>query len=630
MLNGGKIILYLYFTLNIFLNVNSLINPFITYKKNTNIGQDKNRYNPFSKKYYQELSDRKKNNTENDNSGLIKKKYFLTRPSYIEELRKLNSKNTTIQDNSILGLDNLDTNDEEQEEMEYVPKLRIFLPKSSFLKSLGIELEDDINGENENENNEENINGYFDEDDDTGRKRYIESPNTKSKNFEVIKKYNVMFKDVGGYENVKEELNQCVDILKNYQKYMKYNVRIPKGLILEGPPGTGKTLLAKALAGESRCSFISVSGSDFQEKYVGVGSSRIKELFELAKKNIPCIIFIDEIDALGRKRSTDGESSSNERDNTLNALLVQLDGFKNNSGIFVVAATNRIDLLDNALTRPGRIDKKIFIGLPDTNTRKKIIEIHIKGKPYCDSIGLDEIVEVTEGLSGAQIENLLNEAMLNALRMNNTQFCYKDFDFVMNKMMAGWQPNEHEFTTNIIDHIAIHEMGHAIVGLLSKHHSKVTKVVINLSSPKSPGYTVFEGSTSNIYIREALFEHLMILLAGRIAEEVFYDVSVTTGAINDFEEALKLAEKMIIYYGMGSNIIYPSFSEKYKEMIDNEVVNLINGAYKCANVIIENSKDFIKETSEILKKDKIIKVDQLNDLIQSKYKYLENLKIEFE
>ena len=230
----------------------------------------------------------------------------------------------------------------------------------------------------------------------------------------------------------------------------------------------------------------------------------------------------------------------------------------------------------------------------------------------------------------AQIENLLNEAMLNALKNNNTQFCFKDFDFVMNKMMAGWQPNEHEFTTDIIDHIAIHEMGHALVGLLSKHHSKVTKVVINLSSPKSPGYTVFEGSTTNIYIREALFEHLMILLAGRIAEEVFYDVSVTTGAINDFEEALKLSEKMIIYYGMGSNIIYPSLSEKYKELIDTEVVNLINEAYKCANIIIENGKDFIIETSDILKSDKIIKVDKLNDLIQNKYKYLENLKIDFE
>jgi cell division protease FtsH len=197
-------------------------------------------------------------------------------------------------------------------------------------------------------------------------------------------------------------------------------------------------------------------------------------------------------------------------------------------------------------------------------------------------------------------------------------------------MMAGWQPNDHEFTEDIIDHIAIHEMGHAVVGLLSKHHSKVSKVVINLSSPKSPGYTVFEGSTSNIYIREALFEHLMILLAGRIAEEVFYDVSVTTGAINDFEEALKLAEKMIIYYGMGRNIIYPSLSEKYKELIDTEVVNLLNDAYKCSNIIIENAKDFIEETSEILKKDKIIKVDELNELIKTKYNYLEDLKIEFE
>jgi len=423
---------------------------------------------------------------------------------------------------------------------------------------------------------------------------------------------------------------QCVDILRNYQKYRKYNVRIPKGLILEGPPGTGKTLLSKALAGEANCSFIPVSGSDFQEKYVGVGSARIKELFELAKKNIPCIIFIDEIDALGRKRSTDGESSTSERDSTLNSLLVELDGFKNNTGVFLIAATNRIDLLDTALTRPGRIDKKIFIGMPDSNTRKEILKIHINGKPYCDTIGIDDLVEVTEGFSGAQIENLLNEAMLNALRLNNTQFCYKDFDFVLNKMMAGWQPNEHEFTSDIIDHIAIHEMGHAVVGLLSKHHSKVSKVIINLSSPKSPGYTVFEGSTSNIYIREALFEHLMILLAGRIAEEVFYDVSVTTGAINDFEEALKLAEKMVIYYGMGNNIIYPSFSEKYKEMIDNEVVKLLNDAYKCANIIIQNAKEFIHETSEILKQDKIIKVDALNELIQTKYKYLQDVKIEFE
>ena len=610
-------------------NVNKITNKHIL------IENDKNRYNPFSRKYFQEFKLR--NNTDNHYTTIVKR-YPITRPEYVEELRRLNSKNITIQNNSILGSNNHFYNESDSiDNNEDRPQgLRIILSKSSFLQSLGIELDDDGNINNNGffddfgNNNQNNNNNGFDEDEKTGRSRYVERPVSKSKNFEAITKFNVFFKDVGGYENVKQELTQCLDILKNYQKYTKYNVRIPKGLILEGPPGTGKTLLAKALAGEANCSFIPVSGSDFQEKYVGVGSTRIKELFELAKKNIPCIVFIDEIDALGRKRSSDGESSSNERDNTLNALLVELDGFKNNTGIFLVAATNRIDLLDNALTRPGRIDKKISIGLPDSVTREAIMKIHIKGKPYCETIGIDELVEVTEGFSGAQIENLLNEAMLNALRMNNTEFCYKDFDLVLNKMMAGWQPNEHEFTTDIIDHIAIHEMGHAIVGLLSKHHSKVSKVVINLSSPKSPGYTVFEGSTSNIYIREALFEHLMILLAGRIAEEVFYDVSVTTGAINDFEEALKLAEKMIIFYGMGSNIIYPSLSEKYKELIDNEVGSLLNDAYKCAHVIIQNSKEFIRETSEMLKKDKIIKVDKLNELLKTKYKHLENSKIEFE
>ena len=583
-------------------------------------------YNPFSKKYFEEISRRKNNSTENNVYNNIVKKYPLTKPDFIEKIRRLNSNNNTIRDPELLNLnydddENYNENYNEDDDEE-APQLRIVLGKSNFLRSLGIRFDDD--------NDDEEVSGQFEEDDETGRRRYVETPNSKSKNFQVIKKHNILFKDVGGYENVKEELNQCVDILKNYQKYLKYNVRIPKGLIMEGPPGTGKTLLSKALAGEAGCSFIPVSGSDFQEKYVGVGSSRIKELFELAKKNIPCIIFIDEIDAVGRKRSSDGESSSNERDSTLNSLLVELDGFKNNTGIFLVAATNRIDLLDSALTRPGRIDKKIYIGLPDSATRKAIINIHIKDKPYSDSIGIEELVDITEGYSGAQIENLLNEAMLNALRLNKTEFCYKDFDFVMNKMMAGWQPNEHEFTSDIIDHIAIHEMGHAVVGLFSKHHSKVTKVVINLSSPKSPGYTVFEGSTSNIYIREALFEHLMILLAGRIAEEAFYDVSVTTGAINDFEEALKLSEKMIIYYGMGSNVIYPSLSEKYKELIDIEVIKLINEAYMCSQVIIEKSKELIYETSELLKKDKILKADMLNELIETKYKHLKNVKIEFE
>lgn len=472
-----------------------------------------------------------------------------------------------------------------------------------------------------------------DDDDEPARKKIYGhsrfgggSKDRKSEHFTVAKSTGITFADVGGYDSIKTELNQCIDLLKNHTKYAGYNVRIPRGLIFEGPPGNGKTLLAKALAGESKTAFISVSGSEFQEKYVGVGPARIRELFALAKKNLPCIIFIDEIDALGRKRSSDSEASTSERDSTLNELLVAMDGFKNTTGIFVIGATNRADLLDEALMRPGRIDKRVFIANPDTKTRNAILNIHLRGKPRDATVQVDDLVEITEGLSCAQIENLANEAMLNALKNDKKFFTSADIETVMNRILVGWQPSEHQFTANIIDMIAIHEMGHAIVGLLSKHHSKMTKVIINLSAPKSPGYTVFEASVSSILTREALFEHLMILLAGRIAEEVFYDVSVTTGAINDFEEALKLAQKMVVYYGMGKNIIYPSMSEKYKELIDIEVETLINDAYGYSEFILTNTKPFIHEAAELLKREKIVKADTLIELMKTKYPNVLDLK----
>jgi len=442
---------------------------------------------------------------------------------------------------------------------------------------------------------------------------------TSNNRFELVSQTNTTFKDVGGYQSVKDELFQCIDILQNYHLYKPFTVRIPKGLILEGPPGNGKTLLARAFAGEANTSFIAVSGSEFQEKYVGVGSTRVKELFELAKKNKPCVIFIDEIDAIGRKRSNDGDSSGAERDNTLNQLLVEMDGFENSDGVFVVGATNRIDLLDPALRRPGRIDKNVFIGLPDTNTRKAILNIHIKGKPHDNSIILDDLAELCTGLSAAQIENILNEAMLYAIRQKRFIFNMDDIETVMNRVIAGWQPNEHQFTDDMIDRIAIHEMGHAMIGLLAKQHNKLTKIVINLSSPKSPGYTVFEGSTTSMYTRDSLFEHLMILVAGRVSEEIFYNVSVTTGAINDFEEALKLAEKMILYYGMGKKLIYPSNSEKFKTEIDDQVLILLQDAYNMSDYILRNCKEIILECAKILKKKKVIKRDELFDLIWSKY-----------
>jgi cell division protease FtsH len=458
-------------------------------------------------------------------------------------------------------------------------------------------------------------------------KTHGDGHNDKQDTFQLVINTNTTFKDVGGYSTIKDELRQCVDVLRNYDLYKPFNIRIPKGLILEGPPGNGKTLLARAFAGEANTSFIAVSGSEFQEKYVGVGSMRVKELFSLALKNKPCVIFIDEIDAIGRKRSNDGDTSGAERDNTLNQLLVQMDGFQNSDGVFIVGATNRVDLLDPALRRPGRIDKNIFIGLPDAGTRKSILEIHIRGKPHDSSVEIDDIVDLSTGFSAAQIENLLNEAMLYALRQKRFVFRLDDIETVMNRVIAGWQPNEHQFSEDMIDRITIHEMGHAMIGLLMKQHSKLTKIVINLSSPKTPGYTLFEGSTTSMYTRDSLFEHLMILVAGRIAEEIFYNVSVTTGAINDFEEALKLAEKMVLYYGMGKNLIYPSNSEKFKTEIDEQVLILIQDAYHMSHYILRNCKPMMAECAEILKKKKVLKRDELFEIIWTKYPELMELYV---
>ena len=580
-----------------------------------------NRKYPISKPYNKKSLEPPKNEVLKNNTN--QPKFPLSKNYYEESLKRLNSRNQSIQDEEIInrGYQNNEEEEEYQDVEDYLSALEKLHSQNSLDRKrrptagIRIIINKDMFGKFSNLASGEN---NPDENDDDLFSR-SKNRDKKSENFEVITKFPLTFKDIGGFDKIKTELYQCVDFLSNFTKYNNYNVRIPKGLILEGPPGNGKTLLAKGFAGEAKVGFIAVSGSEFQEKYVGVGSSRIRELFKLAKENIPCIIFIDEIDALGRKRSGDGEASTSERDSTLNELLVSLDGFKSNTGIFLIGATNRADLLDPALIRPGRIDKRIYIGLPDADTRKAILEIHLNGKPHDDSILIDNMVDITMGLSGAQIENLLNEAMLNALRYNREKMTIDDIDIILNRIMAGWQPTDHKFTSDIIDHIAIHEMGHAVVGMLAKHHSKMTKVVINLSSPQSPAYTVFEATTSNIFTREALFEHLAILLAGRIAEEVFYDVSITTGAINDFQEAYKLAEKMIVYYGMGKKIIYPNTSEKYKEMIDNEVFNLINDAYSYSEFIVKNSKSLIAESAEILKRDKILTYEKLMEIIQEKY-----------
>jgi ATP-dependent metalloprotease FtsH len=536
------------------------------------------------------------------------RKYPFSQKYFERYIRQLNSKNFTERDEAMFS------------ENVTLPRIQIIINKNMLTPFL--DLVPPILPESSEEDDEDTSYEAY------RKKNRMKGRSKKSDHFELVENSGVDFRDVGGYDVIKNELEQCVDLLTNYTKYSRFNVRTPKGLILEGLPGNGKTLLAKALAGEAGTNFIAVSGAEFQDKYVGVGPGKIRELFRLASENLPCIIFIDEIDALGRARSRDGESSSAERDNTLNELLVALDGFKNTSGVFLIGATNRADLLDPALIRPGRIDKRIYIGNPDEKTREAIIRIHSLGKPRASAIKDSELVDMTVGFSGAQIENLLNEAMLNALRNGREEFGREDLEMVCNKMMVGWQPTEHEFSDDIIDRIAIHEMGHAVVGMLSKHHSKVTKVIINLSAPQSPGYTVFENSNTNIYTREALFEHLMVLLGGRIAEEQFWGVSVTTGAINDFEEVLKLAYKMITYYGMGKQIIYPNNSEKYKEIVDNEILFLIQDAYKLSRFIIDKSAGFIFEGAELLKEQKIVSMEELMELLILNYPDLLDLRIE--
>ena len=601
-----KIYLFLYFIFNSVFK-NDLINGFQMNRlvKNNNRIQFYHSYRPYRNNFYERV------------------------------LRQLNSKNQTERDEAILSENDKneeeDTNSVNGQQNHNLTDL--YRRKVLSLRGLGLEIELveqngpmpdnfknglEINNDDDERDREQEREQEPEESDDFGfGPRGRETNNVDG--FELIRNSSYNFNSIGGYDLVKSELTQCIDLLKNYKKYKRFNVRTPKGLVLEGPPGTGKTLFAKALAGEANCSFIPVAGSDFTRKYVGEGSQRIKKLFSLAKKHKPTIIFIDELDSIGRRRSGDGESSSSERDNTLNSLLVELDGFSNTNGIFVVSATNRLDIIDTALLRPGRIDKKIKIDLPDFEARRKIIKIHIRGKPHDKSVNITELTELFEGLTGAQIENILNEAMLLALRNNYEFFTIKDINVVYDRMYVGWQPLNHEFNDDLINRIAVHEMGHAIVGMLSQYHSKLNKVVINLSSPNSPGYTMFKPTRNNLFFKETLFEHLMILLAGRLAEEEIFGLSITTGASNDLREVNKLASDMIELYGMGTHIIYPSTSEKYKILKDDDIIKLIEYAQYICKEIIKEARELIVYTSKILIKNKTITHEELENIINEKH-----------
>lgn len=439
-----------------------------------------------------------------------------------------------------------------------------------------------------------------------GRSSQASESIEKSENFKVVHNKGT-FEQVGGYDLVKEELMQCADLLTDPKKYANYNVRVPRGLLLEGPPGNGKTLLAKCFSGEIRVGFIPVSGSQFQEKYVGVGPARIRELFDLAKKNSPCIIFIDEIDSVGKKR-TDGVQHA-EQDSTLNELLVQLDGFETADGVFLIGATNRADLLDPALTRPGRIDKLVYVGMPDEPTRRRILEIHQKGKPL--NVTLEDLVVMSQGFSAAQLENLLNEAMLFALRQNRTMVQKEDLERVSNRILGGYQSVQVNLTEAEIYQVAVHEMGHALTGYMK--NKPFIKVCIHLWSPKTLGFTQFVAGGSPLLSREDLFCELMILLGGRVAEELVLG-KCSSGASKDLEEAARLAETMVLKFGMGYELFLPHASDKYREEVDREIALLLKDAHQQTRALLGGIAPWLKSCATTLAQTHEIRYNDLRRL----------------
>ena len=431
-------------------------------------------------------------------------------------------------------------------------------------------------------------------------------------------KKKVTFADVAGAEEEKEELSEIVDFLKGPQKYITIGARIPKGVLLVGPPGTGKTLIAKAVAGEAGVQFLSISGSDFVELYVGVGASRVRDLFEQAKKAAPSIIFIDEIDAVGRQRGAGLGGGHDEREQTLNQLLVEMDGFTTNEGVIIIAATNRSDILDNALLRPGRFDRQVYIGLPDIKGREEILKVHARGKILGEDIKLAEIAKGTIGFTGADLENLLNEAALLAARANKRVITMEDIEEATLKVMAGPEKRSRVSTDKSKKITAYHEAGHAIVSYNLEHVDPVHLVTI-IPRGQAGGMTVYRPQEDKDYTsRSEMFERIVSALGGRVAEKIFLD-DISTGAATDIKVSSSLARSMVMKYGMSDNIgpisfddsshsVFigrdfsqtKSYSEKTAAAIDDEVKAIFDSANQICEEIITENRELVVATAEYL------------------------------
>ena len=442
----------------------------------------------------------------------------------------------------------------------------------------------------------------------------------------------VRFSDVAGAEEEKQELVEVVEFLKDPKRYTKLGARIPAGVLLEGPPGTGKTLLAKAVAGEAGVPFFSISGSDFVEMFVGVGASRVRSLFEDAKKAAPAIIFIDEIDAVGRQRGIGLGGGNDEREQTLNQLLIEMDGFEGNEGIIVIAATNRSDVLDPALLRPGRFDRKVLVGRPDVKGREAILRVHAKNKPLAKNVDLKLVAQQTPGFVGADLENVLNEAALVAARRNKKVIDADDIDEAEDRVIAG--PSKKDKTVSERDRqiVAYHEAGHTIVGLVLSNARVVHKVTI-VPRGRAGGYMIALPKEDQMIVsKEDMKEQLAGLMGGRVAEEIIFNVQ-TTGASNDFEQATQMARAMVTEYGMseklgpvqyegnhamfGAQSPQKSISEQTAYEIDEEVRSLLNEARNKAAEIIQANRETHKLIAEALLKYETLDSTQIKSLYET-------------
>ena len=455
----------------------------------------------------------------------------------------------------------------------------------------------------------------------------------KSKAVLVNGEKTATFKEVAGLTEEKEEVQELIDFLKNPKKFQTMGARIPKGVLLVGPPGTGKTLLAKAVAGEAKVPFYYISGSDFVELFVGIGASRVRDMFKQAKMNAPCLIFIDEIDAVGRQRGAGLGGGHDEREQTLNQLLTEMDGFGANEGIIIIAATNRPDVLDPALLRPGRFDRQITVSLPDKNARKEILAVHAKNKTLDKSVTLDNLAKRTPGFSGADLENLLNEAALLTVRRNKKAITMEEIDEATDRVLMGPAKVTKKYTDKEKKLVAYHEAGHAVLGLKLDGANEVQKITI-IPRGHAGGYTMMIPKEDTFTsTKNELLDSICGLLGGRVAEEITFK-EITTGAHDDFKKATKIARRMVTEYGMSSlgpmMLDEPSentflgrdyhknknFSDIVAHEIDEEMRSIINGCYEKSKKILEENKDLLKLIADTLLEEETITKEQIDYLVK--------------